>query len=367
MNYLCGTVSFAPRYRPIPNPHCNEWTLHNPLPGTAYDADARLGFPSFTGAGGYQGRQKALKVHALAPYDIQVCKYIGWTYSTNWTYNAATSTFGLLLPYSATAAACIADSLADDPRQYEKTMEQAVEWDPSFFSTLADYEWNHGQTNEAIKVYERAAEKNPDALLIACFAARRITYYLATGQSEKARETADFAGDVYSRIGLAAKAGYFEQTGDLAQALEWYNKIDERYGPGPADETLFFCCRHAGPTGDAQLDKQIASQLQAWFDRQKKVTLADFTGPPNDGVTLTETSQTLERANLKKGDIIVAARGIRIHNMNDLSIARDMNPAPDLTVIVWQAGAYREANVTLSASHRLGALIVNYTLKTKPD
>jgi tetratricopeptide (TPR) repeat protein len=358
MDYLCGTVSFAPRYRPIPNPHCNEWTVHNPLPGTAYDADARLNFPSFTGSGGYQGRQKALKVHAMAPYDIEICKYIGRTYSTNWTYAAAMSTFGLLLPYSATAAACVADSLADDPGRYEKTMEQAVEWDPSFFSTLADYEWNHGQTNEAIKVYERAADKNPDAIDVASFAARRIKYYLATGQNEKARETADFAGEVYSCSGLAAKAGYFEQTGDLTQALGWYNKIDERYRQ--PDEALLFCCRHAGPTGDAQLDKQIASRLQAWFDHQEKATLADFTSPPNDGVTLTETSETLKKANLKKGDIVVAARGIRIHNIFQLTVARDMNPAPDLAVIVWQDGAYRETNVTLSASHRFGVLVVNY-------
>src|SRR5205814_8556430 len=52
MSYLSGHPSFAPLYRPIPNPHCNEWTLHNPLPGTAYDVDARLNFPSFTGDGG---------------------------------------------------------------------------------------------------------------------------------------------------------------------------------------------------------------------------------------------------------------------------------------------------------------------------
>jgi tetratricopeptide (TPR) repeat protein len=358
MDYLCGTVSFAPPYRPIANPHCNEWTAHNPLPGTAYDADVRLDFPSFTGAGGYEGRQKALKVHAIAPYDIGVCKYIRTTYSTNWTYNAATSTFGLLLPYSATAAACVANSLTNDPPRYEETMEQAVAWDPGFFSTLADYEWNHGQTNEAIKVYEQAAEKNPDALMIAEFAARRIKYYLATGQGEKARETADFAGEVYSCPGLGAKAGYFEQTGDLAQAREWYSKIEERYDN--ADEILFFCCRHAAPTGDAQLDKKIASRLQAWFDRREKVTLAGFTGPPNDGVTLTQTSETTEKAHLKKGDIFVAARGIRIHNLDQLTIARDMNPAPGLTVIVWQDGAYREANVTLPASHRFGALVVNY-------
>jgi hypothetical protein len=115
MDYLCGRVSFAPPYRPIPNPHCNEWTSHNPLPGTAYDVNARLNFPSFTGDG--RDIKKVLRVHELAPYDLGICKYIGRWYTTNWTYEVANSTFGRLLPYSAVAAECIADSRSDKPEQ----------------------------------------------------------------------------------------------------------------------------------------------------------------------------------------------------------------------------------------------------------
>ena len=297
-------------------------------------------------------------MHAIAPYDLELCKYIGRSYSTNWTFEAATSTFGLLLPYSATAAACIADSQAGNPEQYEKTMEQAVKWDPSFLSTLADYEWGHGQTNEAIKVYERDAAENPDALMIANTAARRIQHYLATGQKEKARQAADFAGEVYSYVGLAAKAGYFEQTGELAQALDWYNKIDERYGQ--ADAALLFCCRHVGSAPDAELQRRFASRLQDWFARQKKVSLAEFTGPPDDGVSLLETSPTIDAAKLKKGDIVVAARGIRVHNIDQLTIARDLDPASNLAIIAWDGGIYREVKVTLPASHRLGVAIANH-------
>src|SRR5207249_2187322 len=130
---LCGKVAFAPFYMPIPNPHCNEWTTHNPLPGTAYDVDARLDFPSFTGGHGSGGREQVLKVHALAPYDLEIDKYIGRTYyKSNWTYEAAMSTFGPLLPYSANAAGAIADSLVNQPERYEKTLEHAAELDPSY-------------------------------------------------------------------------------------------------------------------------------------------------------------------------------------------------------------------------------------------
>lgn len=357
MTYLASKVSFAPLYRPIPNPHCNEWTVHNPLPGTAFDVDNRLYFPSLIGSGGVEGRERALKLQALAPYDLEVCRYIGSTY-TNWTYEVALATFGPLLPYSAMADRCVADSLVEKPDDYKQMLEQACKWDPSYLSDLADFEWQRGHTNEAMRVYEREEVENPDALHIAGLAARRISYYLATGQQTKARQVADYAGEVYSYAGLAAKAGYFEQTGDLPQALDWFEKIDERYNEPWA--TVCFCARHFNGTGDAELDKKITRHLREWYHRQPKVTLAEFRGPPQDGVAIQTTSPILEKATLKKGDVLVALRGIRIHNMDEFGVARDVDQSPDITVIVWQDGHYREVHVSLAPNHRFGAMFADH-------
>jgi tetratricopeptide (TPR) repeat protein len=361
-DYLCGKVSFAPLYLGgIPNPHCNEWTSHNPLPGTAYDADARLDFPSFTGGFGSGGREQVLKVHALAPYDIEICRYIGRTYyKSNWTYEAAMSTFGPLQPYSAVAGACIADSLVGKPEEYEKTMEHVAELDPAYNYNLGDYRWRRGKTNEAVKVYEKAVENDSDALHAANYAALLINHYLATGDKEKARATADLAGEVYSYRGLDAKAGYFEKTGDLPHALEWFDKIEERYGK--STESLSFCSRHAMPTGDAALDKEIATRLKNWFDKQKQVKLADFQTPPTNVVVLLQQAKNDSRNNtgLEKGDVLVAVRGIRVHSFEQLAIARDLDPAPDVKVIVWRNGSYRECNVTLSDGHRMGFQLGEY-------
>lgn len=360
-DYLCGKVSFAPLYLPIPNPHCNEWTSHNPLPGTAYDADARLDFPSFTGGFGSGGREQVMKVHALAPYDIEIDRYIGRTYyKTNWTYEAAMSTFGPLLPYSAVAGACIADSQINQPEQYEKTMEHVAELDPSYYYNLGDYEWRRGKTNEAVKVYEKAVAKDPDALNAANYSALLIDHYLATGDKEKARATADSAGEVYSYRGLAAKAGYFEKTGDLPHALEWFEKVEERYGK--STESLGFCSRHAMPTGDAALDKEIATRLKDWFQKQKQVKGADFQTPPTNGLVLLRQlkNDTHNNTGLEKGDVLMAVRGIRVHNLEQLAIARDLDPAPEVKVIVWRNGGYHECDVTLSEGHRLGFEIGDY-------
>jgi len=360
MDYLCGRVSFAPRYLPIPNPHCNEWTSHNPLPGTAYDVDARLDFPSFTGDS--KGDiKKVFKAHDMAPYDLGLCKYIGRWYGTNWTYQNANSTFGRLLSYSALAEACIADSKANEPEQYEKLMAMAVKWDPSLYGDLAEYQWNHGRTNEAMKTYEEEEQADPDAVALAGLAPKRVRYYLATGQKEKAKQTADFGAEVYSARGLAAEAIYFEETGDLTQAFDWYSKIEERYNN--PDELLYFCCRRVGSSGNAGLDKRIGDRLQTGYNQRQKVSLSDFSGPPTDGVTLTNAGQILEKLSIKNGDIVVAARGIRIHNMTQLWFARDMDRAPTLKIIYWQGDNYREATVTLNSEHLLGATLLNYAAK----
>ena len=77
---------------------------------------------------------------------------------------------------------------------------------------------------------------------------------------------------------------------------------------------------------------------------------------PTNGVVLVRElkSGATEDTGLNKGDVLVAVRGIRVHNVEQLAIARDLDPAPEVKVIVWRDGNYRECNVILSEGHRLG-------------
>jgi tetratricopeptide (TPR) repeat protein len=301
-------------------------------------------------------------VHALAPYDLELAKYIERTYynTNNWTYEAAMSTFGPLLPYCATAGASVAASLVAKPEKYEKTMEHAAEVDPSFYYNLGDYQWQRGQTNEAAKSYEKGVQKDPNALHATDYAELLIGHFLATGDKEKARAIADFAGEVYSYRGLVAKAGYLEKTGDLSQALQWYDKIQERYGS--SRESFSFCSRHAMPTGNAELNREISSRLRNWFSNQKSVSAADFQTPPTNGLVLVREliSNSKNKTGLQKGDVLIAVRGIHVHTREQLAIARDLEPDPQVKDVVWRNGGYREFNITLADGHRLGFEIGDY-------
>jgi S1-C subfamily serine protease len=115
------------------------------------------------------------------------------------------------------------------------------------------------------------------------------------------------------------------------------------------------------PTGEAALDKEIATRLKKWFDNQKQVKLADFQAPPTNGVLLQQAKNNpSNNTGIEKGDVLVAVRGIRVHNFEQLAIARDLDPAPDVKVIVWRDGSYRECNVTLSDDHRMGFQLGEY-------
>lgn len=360
MDYLCGSVPYAPRYLPFPNPHCNEWTVHDPLPGTVYDADIRLDFPSFS-----DNPQNVVKAHEMAPYDIGICHHMAGSFGSDWTEKRAMAVLGKLYPYCGVAEYWIANTQRDDPEKYIKTMHLAASWDPSYYYNLAQYELSKGKTNEAMETYDEEEKVDADVVKMSNLALDRVKYYLAHGQQPKAKRIADAAADTYSWGGLAAEADYCEETGDLRQAFDCYSKIAERYdsygGSGPL---TLFCFRHQTPTGDATLDKEIAERVQSLNKQTEKVTLSSFSGAPADGVYLKTTTPALQSISLIPGCIIVALRGFRVHNDDQATVVRDRDPAPDMEIIFWDGSRYREATTTLNEEHRLGVDWQTYSAKS---
>ena len=365
-NYLCWPVSFAPPYNPNPNPHVNEWHNHNPLPGTVYDLNPRLYHPSLTGRGDVIAKFEQL--HELAPYDRLLSDYIVKNkYQGKPTYDQAMALYHEIVDYSPAALRTIAKGAYADPARYERLMTQAAEMDPRNYYDLGDYEYQVNKTAKEDKAavdYQKGYDADPDRVRAANYAEWLVRYYLKHDRKAKAGAIAQEAGEVYSFRGLVAQAVFFEEISNYDNAFNWYSKIEERYSD--ATPVLNFCLRYRDKVGDTRFQSEVEKRLNKMFPKGvEKVSLADFNRAPADGVEFLGQNALMDAVGLKKGDVIVAIYGIRVHNVMQYAYGRNLKDTRDLDLIVWQGGSYREVTAS-PPKHLFGVSIENYSPGNPP-
>jgi tetratricopeptide (TPR) repeat protein len=357
-NSLCERVYFAPAYDPNPNPHLSEWFNHNPPPGTVYDLPPRLHHLSLVSRAGTLAHFETLR--QLAPYDCGVVNYIlTRKYTNHPPYDKAVALFGPVLPYSVTALRTVANAAQDQPGQYEKYMLQAAELDPACYYDLGDYEWNQQHEDKAAEYIDKACELDVDAVRIANHSYWRVGYCMRKGQIEKAREIADYGAEVYSGVGLQAKALFMEDTTNYDEAFQWYLKNEERYNDSwPLVE---FCIRCKEEYQYAKFDAELEKREHLYFPNgTERASLNDFQNQPTNGVLIQQQNDLLLSYGLKAGDVIVALDGVRTHNFAQYRFVRATQDKPGLDLIVWQSGDYHEVNAT-PPNHLFGVNFGDYT------
>ncbi|HUB87152.1 MAG TPA: hypothetical protein VMB22_04615, partial [Verrucomicrobiae bacterium] len=331
---------------------------HNPLPGTVYDLTPRLNHPSLV------NRPDAIaffeKLHQLAPYDTRISYFmLHRKYNDHPTYDEAMDLFSNVMPYNVSADWAVAATLTNQPDQFEKHVLQAALLNPSYYYYLGDYFLNRNDNDKAAQYYDLGCSKDPDSVSASYYASWRMRYYLEKGQLDKAREIADEGAQVYSSAGLEAEALFFELTSNYDEAYDWYSKIEDRYNEsGPL---VAFCMRYKILTGDTRFDAEVQKRIGTLFPGGlEKVSLSDFHGPPTDGVLVEQENDKTKAAGLKQGDVIVAVYGYRMHNFKQYSWGREWSTEPELNLIVWQDGTYREIKANLP-SHLFGVTFGDYT------
>jgi hypothetical protein len=359
-NELGYKVRFAPLYAPNPNPHINEWHRHNPPPGTVYDLGPRLIHPSLIDRPDALARFE--KLHELAPYDWYIADAIeARKYHGHPTYEEAMALYGSLLPYSAGALQRVAGTATNKPDQYEKLMVQAAALNPDCYYNLCDYAIEQKQEDKAAEYMEKACAADPDAVRVSNHSRWRVWYYLKKGQTEKAREIADRAAEVYSSDGLEAKANFLEATTNYDEAFDWFAKIEERYNR--STPVVNFCLRQMARTNDQRFADEVKKRIKTLFPKGiEKVAVQDLHGPPTDGVLIMQENDLLKAAGLAKGDVIVAVYGVRVHHMGQYIYGRELKQTPELDLIVWHGGAYREFKPS-PPRHRFGVDFGDYVAK----
>ena len=199
-----------------------------------------------------------------------------------------------LLPYSVYALRTVANTVSDQPERYEELMLQAAELNPACYYDLGDYARRHDQEDKAAQYLDKACDTDPDAVRVANHAEWRVRYHLKKGQTDKAREIADEAGEVYSDRGLEAKAVFLEATTNYDEAFEWFARIEERYDDSAP--LIAFCLRYKALTGDTRFDAELQKRMKKLFPKgMEKVSFNDFHGPPTDGVLIRQENDLLRR------------------------------------------------------------------------
>jgi tetratricopeptide (TPR) repeat protein len=359
-NYLCYDLESGKSYKPNPNPHVNEWHKHNPPPGTVYDICPRLNHPSLTGRADTQSLLDQL--HDRAPYDWTLMAYIfKHRYNRQPTYQQAEALFAEVLPYAYAAMTDVADSVKNQPEQYEVLVLRAAAINPSEYFTLGKYFAKLKQDDKAAGYFEKGTALDPDSVSASYHASWLIKYYLKHGRTEDACKEADFAGDVYSDVGLQAKAEFLEATSDYDGAYQWFAKNEERYDDSVP--LIRFCERFKNKTGSSRFDNELRKRLGKIFPAGiENAALGDFRGAPQNGISIGGESDQTRAAGLKLGDIIVAINGVRIHNFLQYNYERDLTEGPLLDLIVWQGNSYHEIKAS-PPDHLFGVDFPDYPPK----
>jgi tetratricopeptide (TPR) repeat protein len=257
----------------------------------------------------------------------------------------------------------VANTVTNKPAAFEKLMLQAAQLNPQAYYKLADYNADRNEQDKAAEYLEKASTADPDAVRVAHHAPWRVRYYLKKGQTDKAREIADEAGEVYSHVGLEAKGLFLEATTNYDGALEWYARIEERYHD--SKPALNFCLRRMAFSSDQSYVEEVQKRIKTLFPRGlEKVTVKDFQGPPTDGVLIMAENDLIKTASLKKGDVIVAVYGVRVHHMGQYIYGRQLQQTPELELILWNGEGYRECRAS-PPNHRFGVEFGDY-LPTTP-
>ena len=322
-------------------------------PGTAYDTRDRKG----------QERLQSLSAKELeslkqiAPYDGRVLEaHLRRTTNFHPTREQTIAQFNELSGYNVWAMQMIADSVQDDPEHYGRVYGLMGPYQPDNYINLANYLRDHGDDAGAARAYQNAVDHAPDRVWVSNNCDWLINYYFDHGRKDDAFHIAKEVAEVYSARGLAAMANLLERTGDLAQAEDYFRKIDERYEDGN-DLAIFYVRNRAhSPEYEAAARNAIA---KIFPNDLEQVQISDLLTAPRDGVALSGTGAVAQKLGLGAGDVLVAIDGYRIRNKSQYYLVRDLKRDPMISYIVWQKGHYVEAKGNVP-QRILGATIADY-------
>jgi tetratricopeptide (TPR) repeat protein len=231
------------------------------------------------------------------------------------------------------------EATAGDPAKFIALLEDHAKTKPEKYISLEQYCVFHNREAEACKYFEEARAVCPEPIFMANKCDWAIYYYQTHNQPEKAKELAEFAVQIYSQRGLTAATHYYERTGNLEEAEKICREIIDRYQS--YRELDAFLLRHSdsNPAYAEEAKKLIRPFFPAGL---KRVTMADFSGPPSAGMRIIDPDPLFVVPLLQKGMIIVAMNGVAIGSEDQFDIARRLSSDQQFHMIVWDGKQYQQ-------------------------
>jgi tetratricopeptide (TPR) repeat protein len=298
---------------------------------------------------------------ALAPDDYnirsgRIWRAYGDTHSAQ-SLAAIKEAFSRLQSYNLRALVQIADAQkAGSPSDYPETMQRICDIDPDYYFEFGRWYVDQKNDEKAAAAFQKGVDLAGSEVLIANQSAWYVNYLEDHGQSDRALAIAKRGAEAYSSAGLETMARLKERRGQLKEAEEYFEKIDERYHVSSGLAAFYDRQRASDP---AYEKKAASAQRTAFPEGMKKVSIADFQEPPQAGVVSTSYTQSMAAAGLRQGDVLVALNGYQVTTGAQYYHVRDLGLRKDLQIIAWNGGVYREV-IANPPNGRFGTDFVEY-------
>jgi len=347
-------------------PDFHRW-FHPEVPsGTAFEADSRL---YDIGVGDESDKAWITELHKRAPYSYFISRHLAWlengsTYE-NLKPELLEKNMADIMGYQLIAMRRLASAYKSQPEEFEKVSLRVAEIDPDEYIDLAWYFQKRGESEKAAQYYLLGFEQAQNRVRVANNALWLVKYLQGKGDTATAEKVAADAAETFSYGGLQARIWLCEATGDWKGALDYAKKCDERYnGEKAIEETaaLARMMKSAPQYVDVERYKFLIGSL--FPDGLQQVTVESFSGPPQKGVAIRETSAFLEGKGLKQGMVIVALDGYRTDNFSQYGLIRSLTTDPKMKIVVWDGQKYSEVTPSVD-DRRFGVDMGDYVARAE--
>jgi len=318
-----------PLYHPVPNDHISEWHRHDPPAGTVHAMRGRSLHLAVRG-GQKNSTERLEELNRMAPYDRYIATTILRLKSRAGSHFKELSVFlEPLLDYSAT--------MWNGSYAFTHT-EDLIRDHPARYYPLAQIVWGMNE-DTGFNYIQRGIDQNADPATGAFLSQNLIYYYLRKNLIDKAERVATWAGKVPGEAGPRAQIRFLRAVGRVEESIEVSRAFEDHFNDSRSFTAA--CMHYRYITHDHRYDAAMEKRLGDLFPIGiEKINPTNFTQRPMDGVVVVIENELTQEAGLKRGDVVVAVSGVRIHDWHQYDYARYLDEKPQTTLLIWDGARY---------------------------